>query len=186
MNFDEAQRHGWLNAIYPADHKQVTADIRSALLSRREYKGECRFSTPLGEVRWMLLHISAMRSPDGATLGFLGTVQDIDDLVKTKESLEHLAQFDTLTGLPNRHLFMDRLKQALLRTSRTSNLALLFIDLDEFKVVNDTLGHEAGDKLLGICAKRLTDAVRKEDTVARLDYDEFIVIADAPIPLSTP
>jgi len=93
------------------------------------------------------------------------------------EKLKHQAQFDALTGLPNRFLFQDRLERALLNTERTQTSgALLFLDLDRFKYVNDTFGHEAGDKLLVQVANRLQISVRKSDTVARLGGDEFTVI----------
>ena len=88
-----------------------------------------------------------------------------------------LAQHDTLTALPNRILFYDRLNQAMTRASRDKgSFAVLFIDLDDFKIVNDTLGHDAGDALLREAAKRITACVRKSDTVARMGGDEFTVI----------
>lgn len=178
LNGDEACRHGWLTAIHITDRQKVAEEIRNAFTSRVEFKTECRFQSPLGDVRWVMLRICPMRSPDGSNLGFMGTVQDIDDLVKTKETLEYMAQFDHLTGLPNRRLFMDRLDQAIIRSSRTSSLALLFIDLDEFKKLNDTLGHEFGDELLKMAAQRMEATVRREDTVARLAGDEFMVIIE--------
>lgn len=92
-------------------------------------------------------------------------------------NLDHMAHFDALTNLPNRSLFTDRLQQALLQAERYSRLlAVMFIDLDNFKNVNDTLGHSAGDALLKMAAQRITDSLRKGDTVARLGGDEFIVM----------
>ncbi len=97
--------------------------------------------------------------------------------VRLSEKLRQQAQFDALTGLPNRALFLDRLRQAMLMTGRSRcTEALMFIDLDRFKLVNDTLGHEAGDKLLVQVAQRLLGCVRKTDTVARMGGDEFTVI----------
>jgi diguanylate cyclase (GGDEF)-like protein len=98
-------------------------------------------------------------------------------LKQTNEQILKLAQHDTLTALPNRTLFYDRLNQAMTRTIRDKgSFAILYIDLDDFKIVNDTLGHDTGDALLREAAKRITACVRKSDTVARMGGDEFTVI----------
>lgn len=103
--------------------------------------------------------------------------RDITEQALAEEEIWHNAHHDHLTGLPNRRLFLDRLNQELKHSKRSSlPLALLFMDLDGFKEVNDSLGHEAGDRLLSEVAKRLTDSVREDDTVARLGGDEFTVI----------
>ncbi len=102
-----------------------------------------------------------------------------------ERKIRHLAYHDVLTGLPNRMLFMDRIGQAISRSRReNSPFALLFIDIDHFKVINDSMGHEAGDKLLKIVSKRLTDVLRKTDTVARLGGDEFTIIIEGVESLS--
>lgn len=101
----------------------------------------------------------------------------ITRLKQTNEQILKLAQHDTITALPNRILFYDRLNQAMTRASRDrGSFAVLYIDLDDFKIVNDTLGHDAGDALLREAAKRITACVRKSDTVARMGGDEFTVI----------
>ncbi len=103
--------------------------------------------------------------------------QDITEQALAEEKIWHSAHHDPLTGLPNRRLFLDRLEQGVNHAKRSSlPLAVLFMDLDGFKKVNDSLGHEAGDRLLSDVAKRLTDCVREEDTVARIGGDEFTVI----------
>ncbi len=110
---------------------------------------------------------------------FVGVVRDVTESKRTEEKLIFLAQYDILTGLPNRALFMDRLTGAILRTSRSRTaLAVMFLDLDGFKAVNDTLGHHSGDDLLRKFAERLSMAVRKSDSVARLGGDEFTVVLE--------
>ena len=110
---------------------------------------------------------------------FVGVVRDITESRRTEEKLIFLAQYDILTGLPNRALFMDRLAGAMLRASRSRTaLAVMFLDLDGFKAVNDTLGHHSGDELLRKFGERLQLAVRKSDSVARLAGDEFTVILE--------
>ncbi|GEM_PF-1029905 len=115
----------------------------------------------------------------GGRRKFIGVMRDITVRKQQFEQIEFLAHHDALTGLPNRHLFDDRLKQALIVAGRRqSRLALMFIDLDKFKLINDTLGHEAGDIVLKSAAARLLDRVRASDTVARVGGDEFAVILD--------
>jgi diguanylate cyclase (GGDEF)-like protein len=109
----------------------------------------------------------------------IGALQEVTQQRRTEERLAYLASFDTLTGLPNRYLFQDRLRRAMLQARRSgAPLALLFLDLDRFKAVNDALGHGAGDELLRQVAGRLSRAVRGSDTVARLGGDEFTIILE--------
>jgi diguanylate cyclase (GGDEF)-like protein/PAS domain S-box-containing protein len=108
---------------------------------------------------------------------FLANVQDITERKKTEDRLQYLANYDSLTGLPNRSLFLDRLNMALENSKRTDTMTgLIYLDLDGFKSINDTMGHLAGDKLLKEVAQRLKNCARKSDTVARLGGDEFTVI----------
>lgn len=116
---------------------------------------------------------------EGRLLGSLVSFRDISERVKSEERINQLAFFDPLTNLPNRRLLLDRLGQALAVSSRQQLFgAVLFIDLDHFKVINDTLGHECGDVMLKEVAKRLRSELREEDTVARLGGDEFVVILE--------
>lgn len=115
--------------------------------------------------------------------GWVSTHEDVTDRVKAEARIAHMTSHDALTDLPNRRLFRERIEEALLRETQSGEVAVLYLDLDHFKGVNDTLGHPVGDKLLQAVAERLTGVVRDTDTVARLDGDEFAVVqvgADQP------
>lgn len=127
-----------------------------------------------------LLTISLIRREDGSVTHYLAIQEDISERRATEERIRHLAEHDALTGLPNRVLLEDRLAQAIKAAERNhENLALMFVDLDNFKQVNDLLGHHQGDRLLKMAAQRLQEAVRASDTVARLGGDEFVLLAPA-------
>ncbi len=123
--------------------------------------------------------ITPLKNEQGLITHFIATGKDISERIRTQERLEHLAHHDSLTGLPNRVLFLDRLKQSLARARWSHHVvALMFIDLDRFKGVNDTLGHDAGDELLRELSGRLEHTLRERDTLARLGGDEFAVLLD--------
>ena len=141
------------------------------------WQGEVWDRRKNGEVYPKWLTISAVKGGDGAVTHYVGTHQDITERKIAEERINELAFFDQLTGLPNRTLLLDRLRQAMTASSRNGSCgALLFIDLDNFKTLNDTLGHDMGDLLLQQVARRLADSVREGDTVARLGGDEFLVV----------
>jgi len=124
-----------------------------------------------------ILHLSTVLDSEGEISHYVATCSDISDLKQTQERLERLASYDILTGLPNRTLLTDRLRQAIAQARRRSTLlAVCFLDLDGFKPINDSFGHEAGDKLLHEVAQRLLACVRDSDTVARLGGDEFVIL----------
>jgi diguanylate cyclase (GGDEF)-like protein len=125
----------------------------------------------------VLMTISAVRDAAGQLTHYVGVFTDITQKKESEQRLEHLAHHDALTDLPNRSLFRDRLQQAMRKSRRDDqSLALLFIDLDRFKDVNDTFGHVTGDQLLIEAARRISACVRSSDTVARLGGDEFTVV----------
>lgn len=127
--------------------------------------------------RWMALHLSRIDGNEGRTGGVVCSVADITELKDQAETLFRLAHFDTLTGLPNRHLLGDRMQQALAQHQRSQKqLAVCYLDLDGFKGVNDKFGHQIGDAVLKETARRLSSEVRANDTVARLGGDEFVVL----------
>jgi len=126
---------------------------------------------------WVMVNLRVVRDGSGAVQCFEGTAEDITARKAAEAQVEFLAYHDALTGLPNRMLFMDRLKNALAGARRKpTNLAVLFVDLDRFKYVNDSLGHSAGDEMLSEIAGRLRRCLREEDTVARVGGDEFLVM----------
>jgi len=129
---------------------------------------------------WLETKNNAIKHPDtDEVLEIISVSRDITERKETEERLLYLANFDSLTGLPNRALFRDRLRRAVARAQRNdTKLALFFIDLDRFKTINDSLGHHAGDQLLRSVAKRLKQFARKQDTIARLGGDEFTVILE--------
>ena len=123
--------------------------------------------------------ITPLKNDNGEITHFISTGKDITSRMQTQEHLYHLAHHDALTNLPNRTLFMDRLTHALTRSTRENKqLSVLFLDLDQFKKINDTLGHNTGDKLLTLMAQRLEKSVRSEDTIARLGGDEFAILLE--------
>lgn len=143
------------------------------------WQDEIPLHTKDGEERRAWLSIDTMRDDQGEIEYFVALLHDVTDIRQSRAQLEHIATHDSLTGLPNRTLFEERLKQALSRASRHGTMgALLLLDLDRFKEVNDGLGHTIGDQLLKESAHRLKNACRFEDTVARLGGDEFILILE--------
>lgn len=130
-----------------------------------------------GEERYIEASVSLQKDFSGKALGFKGLIRDITERKQIHQQLNHMATHDALTGLPNRTLFMDRLHVALARSKRNHNkLAVMMIDLDHFKDINDNLGHLVGDKLLKEIGSRLTGILRHNDTVARLGGDEFVIL----------
>ena len=152
------------------------------LHTKGHWRGEVWDRRKDGVVYPKLLSVSEVKNKDDEVSHYVGIFTDITSLKETEARLQQLAHFDPLTGLPNRLLFLDRLRQALAESERTNRLvALLSIDLDRFKQVNDSMGHQAGDDLLVAVGKRIALSVRKMDTVARIGGDEFtVVIPEAP------
>ena len=131
--------------------------------------------------KWLYFTAAPLKANDGRLLGAVETLQDVTEQKSYEFQLKHQANHDALTKLPNRNLLEDRLCQAIAQAKRSRKLlALLFIDLDGFKTINDTLGHDVGDELLKVIAERVQKSVRDSDTVARLGGDEFVVLLINP------
>jgi diguanylate cyclase (GGDEF)-like protein/PAS domain S-box-containing protein len=166
--------------VHPADLPAVLAQMKAALTGQEPlYLAEYRLRRGVDDWLWIRARGRVVeRDRDGRALRLAGTYTDINDGKIAEGRLRRLAEFDTLTGLPNRALFNDRLRQGMARAARGKPMALLFLDVDRFKSINDTFGHEAGDKLLKVFASRMQGAVRQSDTVARLAGDEFTIILE--------
>ncbi len=145
-----------------------------------------------GSIRWVNTSKVPLKDSNGDTIGVLGTYFDITsqktamiEMQKAKDELGYQAEHDNLTDLPNRILFIDRLNQAIKKSDRTdSKAAVIFIDLDRFKEINDSLGHDMGDKVVKLLAHRLQNELRKVDTIARFGGDEFIILIESVIDMS--
>ncbi|MHB8455673.1 MAG: bifunctional diguanylate cyclase/phosphodiesterase [Acidiferrobacterales bacterium] len=179
VSADEPALNHWFDLIQFADRERALTAWQDFIHGRRpDYDIEIRFVTGLGE---RLTHTRAAAIREGDRLiGYAGTAEDITDRRRAEEQLGRLAHYDSLTALPNRVLFSDRLSRAMIEADRHERLVgVAFLDLDRFKNINDTLGHDTGDMLLKAVAERLAAAMRKGDTVARLSGDEFtLILAD--------
>jgi diguanylate cyclase (GGDEF)-like protein/PAS domain S-box-containing protein len=157
--------------VYRADDKLVM-EQGSAKLGYEEIQDR-----PGGGQMWLRTSKLPLWDREGKVIGVLGTYEDITERKLAEERVQFLAYYDALTGLPNRVLLRDRLSQALAAARRQGNkVALLFLDLDRFKIINDSLGHSVGDLLLQEVGERLKRCVREQDTVARLGGDEFLIV----------
>lgn len=151
------------------------------------WRGEIRNRRKNGEIYPEWLTITVVRNDDGLIQHYVAVFADISEIKHSQQRLYELVNHDPLTGLPNRRLLNELLEHAIKRAEREgTKIALLFVDLDRFKNINDTLGHQVGDKLLKKAAQRLSDAVRDSDTIARLGGDEFVVMLEFDSDLEDP
>lgn len=177
----------WKKRVHPDDLEQALIAFENAVNNREEYLENIhRLQHKDGHYIWISDMAKLVFDQHGNPVRMIGIISNItekkealDEIQRQKNVLYHQAHHDSLTELPNRILFMDRLSQSLTRADRYSTkLALLFIDLDEFKQINDSLGHELGDLVLKAVTKRLLGVIRKGDTLARLGGDEFSIVME--------
>ncbi|PHS57640.1 MAG: hypothetical protein COB17_05345 [Sulfurimonas sp.] len=170
--------------IYGFENEFNLSNLANILALKGEYDMEAYLTNKSGKKIICSVHLSAVKDEDGEMNGMVGYSVDISQKKEAEkiiheqaEKLKHQAYYDILTNLPNRALFQDRLSQAIkISTRHNDKFALLFIDLDKFKQINDSLGHDIGDKVLIEASQRLKNAIREEDTLARIGGDEFTII----------
>jgi len=172
----------WESLIHPDDRQRMLDEYRLWLETGEPEAGDYRYVRPDGSIVWIHDRSKLVRDPDGSALFVQGVMFDITAQKEAELRMQHMAYHDALTDLPNRAMFEEHLGLALARAQRNrTSVAVLFMDLDGFKDVNDRLGHSAGDDLLRVVAHRLREATRATDLLARLGGDEFLVLlADLP------
>ena len=175
-----AEPERWIRLIEAADLPAVLAAIRAIVIGQRASVDiEFRLKKPDGSLAWFAAHGTALHDGGNELVGIEGILNDITERKAAAERIALLARTDSLTGLPNRAAFLERLTLEFARARRGgSQFAVLYLDLDQFKDVNDTLGHPVGDRLLRAVAERLKGCVRDTDMVARFGGDEFAVLQD--------
>jgi len=173
-SLSEASRN-WLDVVDPKDRAQAIAAVRE--MRTEMFDQRLRIVRPDGAIRWVHLRGFPVQDASGRVYRVAGTIEDTTEHQLLVDQLQYRAHYDALTHLPNRVLCSDRLNQTLKQARRKRWLAaVLFLDLDRFKLVNDTLGHIVGDQLLRLVSKRLVTCVRAGDTVGRLGGDEFAIV----------
>jgi diguanylate cyclase (GGDEF)-like protein/PAS domain S-box-containing protein len=180
MTAERALADGWLAAVHPDDREFVVSTWTLCVQERRTFRSECRFKRPGGLTTWVFVQAEPVFDSQDELTGYIGSVTDISERKRTEEEIRQLAYYDALTRLPNRVFFLEQLRRALDTARRNgTRVAILFCDLDDFKDVNDTLGHDRGDLLLKQIAGRLSACIRKGDTLSRLGGDEFTLLLPA-------
>ncbi len=165
-----------LSLLFAQEMRFVSEDILKSLQERHHWRGDILLQQGSKQF-WASMAIAPIRDDKGEVSNYVSAMQDISFIKESQRKMEQLAYYDVLTGLANRSYFRDQLRKAIAMSSRGYyHFALLYFDLDEFKRINDTLGHDSGDELLKEVARRLISRLREEDTIARLGGDEFAVI----------
>jgi len=163
----------------PEDTDHITSEVISAVEKFGKWTGEVRMLHKNGDIGWIESMCVPIYDSDQQMIGALGVNRDITDRIKETRRLEHLAHYDYLTKIPNRYLLLERVKHLIAQSERIkSNFVLLYIDLDNFKAINDTKGHAFGDQVLIETALRLQQTIRNSDTVARIGGDEFVLLLE--------
>ncbi|MFK7854680.1 MAG: EAL domain-containing protein [Granulosicoccus sp.] len=176
LSMDESMQEGWVDAIHAEDVVDTLVQLRETLSENQMFSRNLRLQRPTGKICWVTLSATVTINEMGHFTGCLLALLDVTEAHLASEKLRYAASHDALTGLANRSSFLDKL-QALLNERQTRiKTALLYLDLDGFKTINDTLGHDCGDELLRKVAERLQSAISSHDICARLGGDEFTII----------
>ncbi|MBA6336005.1 sensor domain-containing diguanylate cyclase [Colwellia sp. BRX8-7] len=163
----------------PEDTEHITSEVISSVEKYGKWTGEVRMLHKDGHIGWIESMCVPLFDANHQLVGALGVNRDISDRVKETKRLEHLAHYDQLTEIPNRYLVFDRIDHLIDQSERDMRtFALLFIDLDKFKIINDTKGHAFGDQVLVEVSLRLKQSIRNSDTVARIGGDEFVILLE--------
>ena len=163
--------------MHPEDRDLFAATLRHAIKHGGDFQVDYRVIWPDGSVHWIANRAHVHRGADGRAQRVIGVAMNITDRKMAEQRIAHMAHHDALTGLPNRVLLRDRIQQAIAQAHRAgTQVAVLFLDLDRFKTINDSLGHQLGDRLLQSVASRILVCVREGDTVSRVGGDEFVIV----------
>ncbi len=179
LSMDETLDAGWIDAIHAEDVVEALVQLRETLSENQIFSYNLRLQKPTGKVSWVALSATVTVNENGRFNGCLLVLLDVTEAHLASENLRFAATHDALTGLANRSAFLDQLQGRLNHSQKRVNTALMYLDLDGFKSINDTLGHDCGDELLREVASRISAAVSSADICARLGGDEFTIIVAA-------
>ncbi|WP_353175940.1 EAL domain-containing protein [Salinisphaera sp. T5B8] len=169
----------FLAHVIPVDRERVNRTFKQATRAHQRWAFDCRIQRTDGDIRWIAIQGGFEDDIQGDPAAVFGVIADITERKRAEAQVEFLAYYDSLTHLPNRRLLDDRLAHAVVHARRQRRFgAILFLDLDDFKSINDTQGHHVGDEMLVEAARRLCDCLREDDTVARFGGDEFVVVLE--------
>ncbi|WP_312125755.1 EAL domain-containing protein [Pseudomonas sp.] len=180
LSSEQMKGMGWLDAIHPDDGNIIREFVLRMRKETKPLQTEVRLRRADGEFRDMALHAVPILDASGAVKEWAGSYTDVTERNQSEQRLRHQATHDALTGLPNRLYLNEHLQELLDFTAPSESIAVMLIDLDRFKHINDSMGHDSGDELLCLIAKRLLNAIPRGDLVARLGGDEFVVVAHVP------
>lgn len=163
----------------PEDIDHITADVISAVERAGKWTGEVRMLHKDGHIGWIESMCVPIFDDNNSMIGALGINRNITERIRESERLANLAHYDQLTKIPNRYLLLERVSHLIAQSERAkNNFTLLYIDLDRFKIINDTKGHAFGDKVLKEAASRILNTIRSSDTIARIGGDEFVLLLE--------
>ena len=163
----------------PEDRDHITEQVISAVQAQGRWTGEVRMLHKSGRIGWIESMCVPLFDDKQVMIGALGINRDISERKREQERLAQLAHYDCLTKIPNRYMFLDRLQHLIAQSKRNqASFALLYVDIDDFKMINDTYGHGFGDHVLIEMASRMQNLLRDSDTVARIGGDEFVVLLE--------